>query len=415
MHGRGGTEKKMAELKFQDLDQYLNLLTKDKIPCVILIWGERYLTAEAFDKILDFIIPEDQRPLGYESLEGDDANIPEIIERISTYSMMQHQLVVAVRDAPLFPGQGTPPALGFSTQNIINLQQLIEKGFPEHHCLILTTTSADKRRAFFKAVKNRGIAVDCTVPQGSRQEDKNQQLYLLRKIMQNILDKNGKTISDDAFKKLIDKTGFDPAVFADNMEKLISFVGNGKEISAQDVSAIVKRSKHDPVFELTNAIAERDPFKALFYNISLLNAGFHPLQIIAAITNQIRKLMVTKNFVEKSRETGKCFWNKKQNYNQFRQITMPEVVKYDAVLLAKIEKWNDEPAKNSKNIVRDLFIAPNPKNTYPVYQTFLKSDNFSMEKLAETLIDLSELDFRLKSSAGTPDILLENLIIKICR
>ncbi len=413
----------MAELKFQDIDQYLNQLTKDKIPCVFLISGERYLTIKAFEKVLDFIIPKDKRQFGYESLEGEDAGIPEIIERISTYSMMQNQLVVAVKDALLFPGKGSPQTPGFSKQNIINLQQLIEKGFPAHHCLILTTSAADKRRAFFKAVKKKGVVIDCTILPGSGQADKKQQLLLLHQITKNILSKTDKTLSNDAFTKLIDKTGFDPAVFSDNLEKLISFVGDKKVISVNHVLAIVKRTKHDPVFEFTNAIAERKSSKALFYNRSLLNAGLHPLQILTAMTNQIRKLMVSKNFVDKSRETGKFFWHEKQNYNQFRQITMPEVIKWDTALLEKIEKLNDKSKKTStriskrisKNISKDLFIAVNPKNTYPVYQTFLKSDNFSMDELAQILMDLSELDFRLKSSAGSWDVLLENLIMKICR
>ncbi len=412
----------MAELKFQDLHQYLIKLSKKDIPYVFFIYGERYLIQKAFNNILDFIIPKNKRQLGYESLEGDDANIPEIIERISTYSMMQEQLVVAVRDAPLFPGPGTPITYGFSKQNIDNLQKLIEKGFPPDHHLILTSASADKRRAIFKAIKQKGIAVDCTIPHGNSKADQNQQIRLLREIMQNILGKANKTINNYAYKALIDKTGFDPDVFADNLEKLVSFAGNRNEINVRDVSSLVKRTKQDPIFEFTNAFARKDAEKAIFYNRSLLNAGFHPLQILAAMINQTRKLILAKNFIEKSRQTGQNIWHKNQIYNEFRNITMPEIIKADKSLLEKITTWNDnelsgskQSKKQSKSNFKDIFIVSNPKNAYPVYQTFLKSDNFSMQELADALIELGELDFTLKSSSGAPDIRIENFIISLCK
>ncbi len=406
----------MAELKFQDLDEYFNKLTTDKIPHVVLIWGERYLVKKAFDKIIDFTIEKNKRALGYESLESDDANIPEIIERISTYSMMQEQLVVAAKDVPLFPGPGTPIVYGFSKQNLINLQKLIEKGFPPHHQLILTTSSADKRRSLFKTIKNTGIVIDCTVPSGSRQADKNQQMQLLRNIVQNILSKSDKKLTNGAFNALVDKTGFDPAVFADNLEKLISFAGEKNEIVSKDVASIVKRTKLDPVFELTNAIAEKNAEKALFYNKSLINAGFHPLQILTAMTNQIRKLILAKNFIEQSAQKKQNIWYKNQNYNQFLHTTMPEIIRADKEMLEKTASWNDNKSlENSKKKFKNILIASNPKSAYPVYQTFLKSDNFSIKELAGALIELGELDFSLKSSSGAPDILMEDLIIRICK
>lgn len=406
----------MAELKFQDLNEYFNRLTSDKLPYIVLIWGERYLVKKAFDKILDFTIPKDKRAIGYESLEGDDANIPEIIERISTYSMMQEQLVVAVKDVPLFPAPGTSTDYGFSRQNIKNLQKLIEKGFPPQHYLILTTASAVKRSALFQAMKNCGVVIDCTVPSGSRKADKDQQMLLLKRIVQNIAGKSGKHLTNSAFNALVDKTGFNLAVFADNLEKLVSFAGKKNEIDLNDVAFIVKRTKLDPIFELTNAIAGKNGKKALFYNKSLMDAGFHPLQILAAMTNQIRKLILAKNFIEQSRQKGQNIWHGNQSYNQFQNITMPEIIKTDKKLLEKIASWDDnESAKNTKNSFKDILIAVNPKNAYPVFQTFKKSDNFSLKELAQVLIELGELDFALKSSSTAPDVLIENMIIRICK
>ncbi|MBF0203137.1 MAG: hypothetical protein HQK67_02240, partial [Desulfamplus sp.] len=57
----------------------------------------------------------------------------------------------------------------------------------------------------------------------------------------------------------------------------------------------------------------------------------------------------------------------------------------------------------------------NSKSTYPVYQTFLKSDNFGLNELASIMMELSEMDYKFKSSSdGDPVILLEEMIIRIC-
>ena len=95
---------------------------------------------------------------------------------------------------------------------------------------------------------------------------------------------------------------------------------------------------------------------------------------------------------------------------------MPEIIKTDKKLLEKIASWDDnESAKNTKNSFKDILIAVNPKNAYPVFQTFKKSDNFSLKELAQVLIELGELDFALKSSSTAPDVLIENMIIRICK
>ena len=65
-------------------------------------------------------------------------------------------------------------------------------------------------------------------------------------------------------------------------------------------------------------------------------------------------------------------------------------------------------------IVNDLFLAPNPQNSYPVFQIFQKSENFSLNELNQALIFFSDLDYRLKSTSFDAKTAIENFIIKIC-
>ncbi|MEA2059978.1 MAG: DNA polymerase III subunit delta [Thermodesulfobacteriota bacterium] len=410
----------MPEIKYKDLVSCLKENSEKEIPQLFFIFGENYLTQKSFDILLDHLLPRSKRDLAFESLEGETAALPALIERMSTYSLMQDRLVVAVKDASLFPVQEVKQRDGYSKEELKHLENFIERGFPENHVLIFTASSADKRRSLFKCIKKNGLAVDCSVPAGSRMADKKEQNDILRVIMEDILVKHKKKIDKDGAHLLVTRTGFNPSVLADNLEKLISYTGEKNIITSEDVSLLVKRSKLDAVFELTNAFADRNCPGALFYLKSLSGAGMHPLQMLTALSNQVRKLLVVKDFIEKKRRANCPCWVTGLDFNRFKQQVMPEIIKADQILSGSFQALNfsfqgeKNGKKGKKKADTDLFIAPNPKNSYPVYHLFLKSDNFTLKELVLCVVELSTIDYRMKSSAFDPIVMLENFIMGVC-
>jgi DNA polymerase-3 subunit delta len=308
------------------------------------------------------------------------------------------------------------------------LQAAIEKGFPANNLLLMTTEFVDKRRGLFKAIRQSGVIINCSVPKGERRADKMAQEEVLKETMLSMLKAANKKINKAAYPALYEMTGFDLRTFSSNLEKLIDFVGKRESITVEDVAAILKRTKKDPIFDLTNAVADTDIQRALFFLGSLLAAEFHPLQILAALTNQIRKLLLVKDFVQSSHGAG---WHAGCPYNQFRDSVMPAIVDYDKELLQQIEHWDQMVSagldskeleskggksvkKGKKKAMTDLLITKNPKNAYPVYQVLRKSERFSKKNLCEALEALSETDLLLKSSRQDPKLILEKLIMRIC-
>ncbi|SMC44340.1 DNA polymerase III, delta subunit [Desulfocicer vacuolatum DSM 3385] len=416
----------MAEIKHTDLAQWLNTTPFDELPQVYLVHGDAFLCRKIFDAVLDVLLPKEQRSLGYDFLDGDEARLPVIVQRLSTYSMMQDRLVVAAKEVPLF---STDRQSGMTPEDFDALQHLMEKGIPAGHYLLITTPQADRRRTLFKAFREYGLVVDCTVAKGSRKADKTEQTALMRTLMEQVLAPVQKGIDGRAFTLLTDLVGFDPATLVDNLEKLVAFIGDRPGITATDVQSVVERTRKDAIFEFTNAVADRNVSSALFYFHALTREGAHPLQFLKALGNQIRKITRVKDFVDSCRAPGQMVWHPGQSYQQFSRITLPAVVKADELMVKKLEEWEDQlppqgeskPSGKKKKAVAkkkktasDLAMAPNPKNPYPIYQTFLKSDNFTQKELIHILMALGELDYQLKSSNAHPHILLENLIVRIC-
>jgi DNA polymerase III subunit delta len=487
----------MTEIHYRELKNYLKDRKSGDFAQVYLIYGQELLYKNSLEALVCALIPESQRSLGYEPVEGANENIKEAIERSNTYSLLSGTKVIAICDSKIFYSKQDQDKLFekakqaydsddikkaaiyfLSLLDVLNLsyddvskenrtqtlkldidrlgddqwidkivtfcienklaissqednadvlQRAVEKGFPKGNHLIITTDMADKRRKLFKTIREQGMIIDCSVPTGDRRADRMAQEEILSERMNEILGQSGKKMDKNAYMALNEMTGFDLRTFSNNLQKLISYVGDKKNITADDVKSVLKRTKKDPIYDLTNAVSERDLGKSFFFLDTLLADNFHPLQVLAAITNQIRRLLLVKDFVEsfQGRE-----WHGGVPFHEFKSRIMPAIQAYDADLQGKLETWDrmlskhtgkdHQPSKTrgkKKNVrpVTDLVIAKNPKNPYPVYQMLLKSERFITDELIAILEVLGQTDLSLKSTRQNPKLVLEKLILFICQ
>ena len=231
-------------------------------------------------------------------------------------------------------------------------------------------------------------------------------------------------------------TGFDLRMFAGNLEKLVQYVGDRKTIAVEDVESALPRTRQDPVFELTNAVTDRNYDSASFFLKSLLSRGFFPLQIIAAIINQMRKVLIIKDFLDSP--AGK-FWQSGFTFDQFKkqfsQTILPALQAHDAILVNRLGEWETRlhsksesdplpPDKKKKKSVQaekkpaqpatDMLLAKQPASPYPLYLLMQKSDRFSRTDLIQAIISLDQANLSLKSSDLNPELILERMMLKIC-
>ncbi len=458
----------MSEIQFKLFIHGKLLDDRAGLPAVFLLYGEDLLVEQACDRILECLLGDLDRQLHCELVEGAVEETAEVIEKLNTYGLLASLKVVILKDSSLFyPKEnekklaaamaerysqgsklaaarrladicamtGTDPAeldsgrklpsclAGFSRDMLAELAQIcrsrglrggpaenwaarlekaISRGFPEQHYLIITTDTVDKRRSLYKTIAAKGLVVDCSVARGSRAADQQEQQAVLRDNMQQLLTEAKKRAAPGVFEELWQRCGFEPRRFVKDLEKVIDYVGSKDVIQAADVARVVNRSRVDPIFEFTNAVADRDAARAVFYLHSLLDAGVHPLQILAAMVNQVRKLLIARTFLD-SLPQGK--WDPKMNYPRFKQVIWPDVLEYD-----KLTQGRGVSRKNAS----DLFLASNPRSTYPVYQTLRRAGGFEKAELVDAMVLLNLADIQLKSSSRRPALVLENVLLKIC-
>lgn len=405
------------EFKHHQLDQFLTLVKDRKIPDLFLIHGESFLVKQAFNTLSVFLSGKDNHQFIIETLEGGTVSMGDIIEQVSTFSFLVSKKIVAVKNAPLFQASTSSSDINFSPSDLDRLNGFIEKGLPQNHSLIFTCANIDKRKKIYKTMADKGVIIDCSVAQGAKKTDLDEQRAVAQHIAGQILSKSNKTMENQAFQILVDLTGFNLDLLSQNLDKLIAYSGKTLHISQADVIAVVKRDKKDPIFNLTNAFMAKDVKSALFYLNSLFNDGFHPLQIIKSFENQIRRLILVKCFIQKKYENNPIHF-KSMNFNVFKLKVLPKIIDHDKQTKALVEDqdnlFSKNESKKKKNTSNDLYLAPNPQNAYPIFQTFQKSENFSLDELTESLIFFSDLDYQLKSSSFDEKITLEHFIINTC-
>ncbi len=311
------------------------------------------------------------------------------------------------------------------------LQAALEKGFPSGNHLIVTAGQVDRRRSLYAAFKKRGCVIDCSVPGGERLADRRVQEAVMRRQMDAVLEKAGKQIEPEAAARLFEMLGFDLRAAAGSLEKLIDYAGDRDRIRKEDVQQVLSRTKKDPIFEFTNALTDRDLDGALFYLDSLLVGGVlsHPLQLLGAAANQLRKLIVFKEFSESPE--GRL-WQPQMNFNTFKSRVLPVLQESDRRLTEKIDVWRRstvkekdgaEGSKKKKNAAggrrktaakTDLKMVANPNNAYPVYLLLKKSDRFTLKELEAGLLAIAGADIRIKSGSGDPRLILEKAVITVC-
>jgi len=301
------------------------------------------------------------------------------------------------------------------------LQQAIVKGFPPGQCLVITTDIVDRRRNLYKAIADQGLVVDCAVPKGDRKADRTAQTTVMNEQLARILKECGKRMEPDARALLAELAGFNLRAVANSVRQLASFVGERDTIGAEDVRQVVRKTRPDPIYSFTNAVTDRNREAALFFMNSLLAENMHALQLLAAMVNQVRKLVQVKGFTE---SRAGSVWQRGCHYTTFRDQVMPVIADHDRHLESEIAGWEQTltPAmakkggkkKKPSKLAGDLLIARNPRNPYPVYQSFKKAERFSKEELFSCLGLLEKADLRLKSTSLEPRLVLEEVILSIC-
>ena len=114
-----------------------------------------------------------------------------------------------------------------------------------------------------------------------------------------MLKKEEKNITAADLQFLLERTGTEMANIKTEMEKLLCYTLDKSEITREDIEEICTKRVQNQIFEMINAIADREQKKALDLYYDLLTLKEPPMRILALIGRQFNLLLQVKELRKK--------------------------------------------------------------------------------------------------------------------
>lgn len=285
----------------------------DLSPIYILLGEEDYLKESALSDIKKKCFPsEDQTILSfnYLSIDGKSAASNQIIQECQQLPIMSNTRLIAVKDA----------------ERIIDdkLSEYIQNP-TETTCLVLILRKIDKRLGIYKTLEKYA-----EIQQYDHPNEKDVISWI-----QRYIKAKKKRISLSDVSCIADILENNLTGIMQELDKLITYVGNRETISEKDIETILSENKTWDSFALTNEIQNKNTSGAIKKINDILDQGNSVQQILGSIRWALTRLWQVKDGDDKELHIPPYFLGKLTN--QAEKFSIAEL-KNGLIKLLAIEK-----------------------------------------------------------------------------
>lgn len=264
-------------------------------PVHAVVGEDSYLAEAALQQLLDQAIGA-ERQEGLQVFHGDESRWADVLAATRTGSLFTPRRAIVVRRAELFAeDRGRKDDEGGESREGDEPARRGKRTAPEHPLvsylddpspdatLVLVATKPDKRRRPWKAVLARVEVHDASPRRGRA----------LRGYVEQEIRRRGLRFSREAFDRLLEEVGQDLRRLMGEVEKLELWAGP-REITGEDVAAVLGRGLGQPLYLLSDAFAARDLPRALEHLERLLGDGEAGVLVLAALHRSLRQVRGAK-------------------------------------------------------------------------------------------------------------------------
>jgi DNA polymerase III subunit delta len=326
---------------------------------VYFIYGpEDYLIEEEVQKLLNQTLSQKERGFNLHLFNGEEHNSQEIVQTAQTLPMFSHHRFVQVREADRM-----------DEEKVESLMEYIKKP-SSSTCFVLQGQTIGPWKKHRKEIEKTGKVIEHTRLKGQG---------LISWTKDRIAEK-GKALSHEAAEYLVEVVG-DHLYDLDNaLEKAFLTVGAKQKIELTDVEEVTTEVKISTVFDLTDAIGQQNLERAL-------------------------------GILEKALESKAVFFKKEQEGSKFA-----DPIPFLLSMMAK-QYWSMLVIKQMSSRRQDVGDLAKELGTSPwnIKKLMEQAKSFSEASLREGILRCHQTDLAIKRSGGPKDLLMEKLVIDLCR
>ena len=330
-------------MKYSELKKDLN--SKKFLPLYLFHGEEEFLKREVVEQITNALVPPNLRTFNYSVQYGKEATPDSILDFADMPPINSQWRLLIVKDAQ---------NLRKDYRN--KLISYLKNPNPTTCIIFWASERIDERQKFYSAFKERGCIVNFWQLFDNQIDD-----WIISKFRSL-----GKNIQIKAVRLLHDSLGSNLQTISNEIQKLLIFVGDKKNITEEDVAQLIGFSKEENVFELADLIGKRNVAGALQILDRLILNGVHGVYIIAMLTRHFSLLWRAKSISK---------------------------------------KW-----LNDKELSKKLHQSPRNAKKY-----LQQSKNFTPVAIVNCFEYLYSADLELKSTSTEQKIIMERLVYNLCR
>ncbi len=333
-------------------------------------------------------VPEENQEFGLEIINGSAESsdhaatlVARTIEAVQTFPFLGGDKTVWLQSANFFGDTVTGRAA--ATQSALEqLGDMIEAGIPSGIYLVISGTTIDKRRALYKKLGKAGTVTHIDLPDPSRPGWEREIMSLAKKrahVLQFAFEQ-------EALELFVMMTGETTLQLDSELEKLSLYLGDRNKATTSDVRAVVATTRAGIIFEIGDAIADRNLPRAIDLIDYQLKRGESAIGILlAAIVPRVRNLLQARDLQENHGVRSR-------NYGAYQS----ELNRLPDTATAHL------PRKKDGGL-----------SAYPIFLAAEKCTNFTLEELKQGLIDCMKANRRLVTTQMEPRTVLCQLVTQI--
>lgn len=230
--------------------------------------GERKIATDVVVQAL--LAGRSNRALCLAAFDGDNASAEEILSEIDTLSFLTDRKVILVENADKLKKAATEA-----------LQATFGRGHRSHY-LVIAAGTINRSTNFYKKAEKEGIILDIAEAKPWEKEKRCVEWIIQKAVAQ------GKGLTPQAAQALVKQVGTDQLLLQQELNKLVCYVGDRREIAIQDVGAICISVNMETIWQLGEALFRRDAASALRITQAQLASGVAFLVLLRQIRNQFQ-------------------------------------------------------------------------------------------------------------------------------
>ncbi len=253
---------------------------------VLLLGTDSYLRDETRKLLIEACVPAGARDWGVLRLSLEDTSLHRVFQQAQTRPMLAPRQAVIVSGVQALEGLGEEAREAAARQ----IETYLKDPAP-FSLLIFEAASLDARMRIFKALQSGALVVSVNMAEGADRDGRPAAVTASLPVIAKLAQELGVRLEGSAAEELAEALDGELGRIRMELEKLATYAGETKRITAEDVDALVVSDQKSSVWQLADMLAERKGGRAIELLHRLIAEGEQLPMILGGLAWMYRKLI----------------------------------------------------------------------------------------------------------------------------